>query len=85
MKNKPNLDKITRPDEKILMWLLDSDPAIRWQVMRDLTDAPQLEVAEERVKIASEGWGAQVLSLQGEDGTWEGTAWNHGWDSPCMH
>jgi hypothetical protein len=24
----------------VLDWLLDSDPAIRWQVLRDLTDQP---------------------------------------------
>ena len=39
-------------------WLLDSDPAIRWQVMRDLNDAAAEEVAAERAKIAREGWGA---------------------------
>ena len=51
-------------------WLLDSDPAIRWQVMRDLTDAPADEVAGERARIATEGWGAEVLALQGADGRW---------------
>ena len=45
-------------------WLLDSDPAIRWQVMRDLTDAPDEEVAAERAKVAREGWGAAVLAAQ---------------------
>ena len=65
-------------------WLLDSDPAIRWQVMRDLTDASEEEVAAERVKVATEGWGAQLLALQGADGSWAGTAWNHGFDS-TMH
>lgn len=51
-------------------WLLDSDPAIRWQVMRDLTDEPAEAVAAERAKIASEGWGARLLALQGADGQW---------------
>ncbi len=45
-------------------WLLDSDPAIRWQVMRDLADAPEKEVAAERTRIANEGWGARLLALQ---------------------
>ena len=53
-------------------WLLDSDPAIRWQVMRDLTDEPAEVVAAERARIAREGWGARLLSLQGEDGQWGG-------------
>ncbi|MCB9134476.1 MAG: hypothetical protein H6636_03560 [Anaerolineales bacterium] len=68
----------------MIEWLLDSDPAIRWQVLRDLTDAPAEEVAAERAKVATEGWGAQLLALQGEDGTWGGAAWNRGWDS-TMH
>ncbi|HYY90947.1 MAG TPA: hypothetical protein VE955_03075, partial [Candidatus Dormibacteraeota bacterium] len=55
-------------------WLLDSDPAIRWQVMRDLTDAPRGEVEAERARIANEGWGARLLALQGEDGQWAGGA-----------
>jgi hypothetical protein len=58
----------------VIDWLLDSDPAIRWQVMRDLTDAPTNEVAAERAKVAREGWGARVLSLQGADGRWGGGA-----------
>lgn len=51
-------------------WLLDSDPAIRWQVMKDLTgDAPGAIVAE-RSRIATEGWGAQLLALQSPAGNW---------------
>jgi len=53
-------------------WLLDSDPSIRWQVMRDLTDAPADEVAAERARVAREGWGAQVLASQDADGRWGG-------------
>ena len=56
----------------VIDWLLDSDPAIRWQVMRDLTDAPAAEVAAERSKIAHEGWGAQILAAQDPDGRWGG-------------
>src|SRR6202163_1850937 len=55
-------------------WLLDSDPAIRWQVLRDLVDAPADVVAAERARVATEGWGARLLSFQGEDGQWEGGA-----------
>jgi hypothetical protein len=65
-------------------WLLDSDPSIRWQVMRDLTSLPAEEVAAERARVATEGWGARLLALQGADGRWAGAAWNRGWDS-TMH
>jgi hypothetical protein len=56
----------------VVDWLLDSDPAIRWQVMRDLTDAPEEEVAAERARTAKEGWGARVLALQREGGHFDG-------------
>ena len=56
----------------VVDWLLDSDPAIRWQVMRDLTDAPPDEVAAERTKVAREGWGAAILAAQDADGRWGG-------------
>src|SRR5439155_25563413 len=49
-------------------WLLDSDPALRWQVLRDLLGAPPDEVAAERARVATEGWGARLLALQGADG-----------------
>jgi hypothetical protein len=55
-------------------WLLDSDPAIRWQVLRDLVDAPAEIVAAERARVATEGWGARLLALQGQDGQWAGGA-----------
>ncbi|MDQ1582830.1 MAG: hypothetical protein QOF36_884 [Microbacteriaceae bacterium] len=56
----------------VIDWLLDSDPAIRWQVMRDLTDEPTDVVAAERARVAREGWGARLLTLQGDDGQWAG-------------
>ena len=55
-------------------WLLDSDPAIRWQVLRDLLRAPAEAVAAERARVAAEGWGARLLALQGGDGQWAGGA-----------
>src|SRR5687768_17841430 len=58
----------------VLEWLLDSDPAIRWQVLRDLVGAPAEVVAAERARVAEEGWGARLLSLQGDDGQWAGGA-----------
>jgi hypothetical protein len=58
----------------VLDWLLDSDPALRWQVLRDLADAPAELVAAERARVATEGWGARLLALQGADGQWAGGA-----------
>jgi hypothetical protein len=72
------------PKRSVIEWLLDSDPSIRWQVIRDLTDAPAEEVAAERARVATEGIGAQLLALQGTDGRWGGAAWNRGWNS-TMH
>jgi hypothetical protein len=67
----------------VIDWLLDSDPSIRWQVMR-LTGAPATQVAAERARVATEGVGARLLSEQAEDGRWGGAAWNRGWNS-TMH
>ena len=53
-------------------WLLDADPAIRWQVLQDLTDAPDDVVAAERARVATEGWGARLLALRDPDGQWAG-------------
>ena len=73
-----------KPERAVIEWLLDSDPSIRWQVIRDLTDAPADEVAAERARVATEGWGARLLALQAPDGRWGGVAWNRGCDS-TMH
>lgn len=73
-----------RPASAVIQWLLDADPALRWQVMQDLLGAPAQEVAAERARVATEGWGARLLALQGADGAWAGVAWNRGWDS-TMH
>ncbi|ROS30503.1 hypothetical protein [Cellulomonas sp. PhB150] len=55
-------------------WLLEGDPAIRWQTLRDLTDAPPGEVAAERTRVEHEGWGARLLALEDADGLWAGGA-----------
>ena len=64
----PLQDYAPRPAH--LKWLLDSDPAIRWQVMRDLTDEAPKAIAAERARVATEGWGAKLLALQAPAGNW---------------
>jgi len=51
-------------------WLLDSDPAISWQAMRDLTDASPAAIAAERARVPREGIGVEILTRQGSDGSW---------------
>ena len=58
----------------VIDWLLDSDPSIRWQVMRDLLDAPEAEWRAERATVETAGWGARLLSCEDEDGQWAGGA-----------
>jgi hypothetical protein len=58
----------------VIDWLLDSDPAIRWQVMRDLLGAPEAEWSAERARVETEGWGARLLACADEDGQWAGGA-----------
>lgn len=66
---------------EIVAWLLDTDPAIRWQVMRDLTDADVSQIATERTRVAREGWGARLLELQADDGNWGGGPYSPKWTS----
>jgi hypothetical protein len=80
----PPKPQAPKPNRSVTQWLLDSDPSIRWQVLRDLTGAPAEQVAAERARVATQGWGARLLALQGADGRWGGAAWNHGWNS-TMH
>ncbi|MGC1907890.1 MAG: hypothetical protein WA715_28975 [Candidatus Acidiferrum sp.] len=61
-----------------LKWLLDSDPAIRWQVMRDLTDETPEAIAAERSRVATKGWGARLLAAQSPTGKWGGAKENAG-------
>ncbi len=70
---------ITKPKAAVIRWLLDSDPSIRWQVMRDLMHQSDELVAAERQRVATEGWGAQLLALQGPDGKWDGEVFLAKW------
>jgi hypothetical protein len=60
------------PRGSVIPWLMDSDPSIRWQVLRDLMGESHEVVAAERSRVASEGWGSRLLDLQGPDGHWGG-------------
>ena len=62
-------------DPALLSWLLDADPALRWQVERDLADAPERVWRATRNRVATEGFGAKLLALQDADGQWAGGAY----------
>ncbi len=70
MATNPPKRQAPKLQRSLIRWLLDSDPSIRWQVMRDLIGAPADEVAAERARVATEGAGARLLALQGADGRW---------------
>ncbi|WAC65542.1 hypothetical protein OVA14_09290 [Agrococcus sp. SL85] len=57
---------------RVIDWLMEGDPAIRWQVMQDLLEADRAEVAAERARVALEGWGAQLLAARDPGGLWAG-------------
>lgn len=61
-------------ENPVIDWLLASDPAIRWQAMRDLTGAASSEWMAERAKVETDGWGARLLACQDTDGQWAGGA-----------
>ena len=61
-------------DAELIDWLLDSDPALRWQVERDLVGAPDDVWQATRARVATEGFGARLLALQDPDGQWAGGA-----------
>lgn len=64
---------ITRPPtDDTIRWLLEGDPAIRWQVLQDVLGAAERTVERERQKVAREGWGARLLAKQDPEGTWAG-------------
>jgi hypothetical protein len=62
----------TAGPDSVIDWLLDSDPSVRWQVMRDVLAAPEAECRAERAKVETEGWGARLLADEDEDGQWAG-------------
>ncbi len=70
------------PDgDQTIDWLLAGDPSVRWQVMRDLLGRPGDQVAVERARVATEGWGAQLLAAQDPDGGWASALYSPKWTS----
>lgn len=65
----------------VLEWLLDSDPSIRWQTMRDLVGEAENSVSAERSRVAREGWGQHILDLQEANGQWGGGSYHPYWTS----
>ncbi len=59
-----------RDDGKVVRWLLDGDPAIRWQALRDVVGATDAAVEREQCRVAREGWGARLLAKMGDGGLW---------------
>lgn len=74
-------DPPTHHDDPVLAWLLDGDAAVRWQVLADLLDRPEEEVAAERARVATTGWGARLLAEQDADGSWAGALYSPKWTS----
>jgi hypothetical protein len=63
---------VTRNPDNARQWLLEGDPAIRWQALRDLVGDAERLVERERQRVAREGWGARLLAKQDPEGTWAG-------------
>lgn len=68
-------------DADLRSWLLEGDPAIRWQVLADLDGAPADAVDRERCRVAVDGWGARLLAAQDPEGTWAGALYSPKWTS----
>ena len=67
--------------DSVVEWLLDGDPAVRWQVHADLLGSDKETVRKERKKVTTEGWGAKLLELQDEAGTWAKGLYSPKWTS----
>src|SRR5262245_44208834 len=65
----------------VIAWLMAGDPAIRWQTMRDLLDAPEQEWKAEQRRTLESGWGARLLALQEPGGGWGGGIYSPKWTS----
>jgi hypothetical protein len=68
-------------ETETMEWLLDGDPAVRWQVMRDLQDTKPAAYQRERAKVALKGWGKRYLTQQDKAGTWAQALYSPKWTS----
>src|SRR5215467_8503870 len=59
----------------VIDWLMDGDPVIAWQAMRDLSGQPEDVWQAERRRTVEEGWGARFLEHLRPDGTWPPGRW----------
>jgi hypothetical protein len=72
---------MTSAEDELIDWLLEGDASIRWRVHRDLLGGSESTVREERAKVATEGWGAKLISMQDHDGRWGGGDYTPKWTS----
>ena len=72
---------LSAPSKKVTAWLLDGDPAIAWQVQRDLLGRAEATWSKTRRRVAREGWGAALLALRAADGRWGGGLYQPKWTS----
>ena len=73
--------RMAATDDDLVAWLLEGDPSIRWRVHRDLLHSPEAVIRAEQAKVATEGWGARLLSLQDSDGRWDSGDYTPKWTS----
>jgi hypothetical protein len=62
-------------------WLMAGDPAIRWQTLHYLLDAPEREWKAEQQRTLETGWGARLLAQQDLNGGWGGGIYSPKWTS----
>ncbi len=65
----------------VIDWLMEGDPAIRWQTMRDVLGRPATQWKREQRLVAKEGWGGRLLGLRDPGGTWGGGVYGPKWIS----
>ena len=67
--------------QDVIAWLMEGDPSIRWQTQRDLLDRADSTWKRERAKVATTGWGGDLLQRQDSDGGWSNAVYSPKWTS----
>lgn len=62
-------------------WLMRGDPAVAWQVQRDLLGRARSTWQATRRRVATQGWGARLLAHRADDGNWGGGLYMPKWTS----